>query len=375
MGIALDQPPSIKEASDLAQSLSTKFGIGKIVLFGSVANDTAQKDSDIDLVVIFDDLDYRQRPEIRTLLANYAHRHTNRSVDLKVTDRPEWKRRVEDVGNSFEASIAEHAVSLVDLPPSDRINWDKEIGLPSNKQRETDSVLRDVRKSFRNIQDRYYAKKSERKAVNDLETLIDERRERFADLCGHASLAIEHNLKALIAMSNNRIKKSHKGTELVKLVPAQFKHCCAVVPQSILEDMHIWREATTYSQVLDDLGYSDVKLYDIARRYIRTAISVSGEVIKTYESYYGASSKMTRDIKDEISDLEEQQNAFDLWTGASISSTSDMFDQPWKISFPEIQDNIYPAGTKRHICNHIGTKSNKPCILKPGHKGWHRYQN
>ena len=64
----------------------------------------ARGDSDIDLVAVFDDLDYSQRLSLRLSLGAAAA--AGRPVEVYVTDRPEWARRTRDVSASFEARIA-----------------------------------------------------------------------------------------------------------------------------------------------------------------------------------------------------------------------------------------------------------------------------
>ena len=72
--------PTIKEATELAKHLSSKYGIGKILLFGSVAQGTATVDSDIDLVAVFDDLDYTQRGQKWFELLDAARDRVGRRV-------------------------------------------------------------------------------------------------------------------------------------------------------------------------------------------------------------------------------------------------------------------------------------------------------
>ena len=129
--------PSVREAQRAADRLAAA-GAGRVLLFGSVARGSATADSDIDLVAIFDDIDYTERRHIRSALREAAESVVERPVEVFVTDRAEWRRRTREVSASFEAGIAAAALVLVDRPAG-AVRWDKEIGLPDNN---TDEALR-----------------------------------------------------------------------------------------------------------------------------------------------------------------------------------------------------------------------------------------
>ena len=52
--------PTIEDARRAAEALAAA-GVGRVVLFGSVARGAATERSDIDLVAIYDDIDYNKR--------------------------------------------------------------------------------------------------------------------------------------------------------------------------------------------------------------------------------------------------------------------------------------------------------------------------
>ena len=79
-----------------------------MLLFGSVARDDAEPDSDIDLVAVFDDIDYSRRLSLSFDLSERAAAASGRPVEVFVTDWPEWRQRISGVSSSFEASIAPH---------------------------------------------------------------------------------------------------------------------------------------------------------------------------------------------------------------------------------------------------------------------------
>ena len=90
--------PSERAARRAADAL-VAAGAGKVLLFGSVARGEQCLHSDIDLVAIFDDLDYSRRFAVQSELEGRAKAACGHSVDLHVTDRPEWTRRVDVTGS------------------------------------------------------------------------------------------------------------------------------------------------------------------------------------------------------------------------------------------------------------------------------------
>ena len=87
-------PPTTADARRAAKELAAA-GASRVLLFGSVARGEADEHSDIDLVAVFDDMDYSQRFSLRSRLATAAEDAAGRSVEVIVTDRPEWQRRHE----------------------------------------------------------------------------------------------------------------------------------------------------------------------------------------------------------------------------------------------------------------------------------------
>ena len=111
-------------------------GVGRVVLFGSVARGKATIRSDIDLVAIYDDLDYRRRDQSQDELSALARAAAGHPVDVIVTDRPEWKIRTEQVTTSVESRAARSGVVLVDRKAVAEVNWGKEMVAPTSDHAE-----------------------------------------------------------------------------------------------------------------------------------------------------------------------------------------------------------------------------------------------
>ena len=117
--------PTLAEAERAAKVVADA-GAGRVLLFGSVATGDAHRHSDIDLMVIYDDLDYAVRQDLTMELERLAGSEVGCSVDVHLTDRPEWRMRTEQVVTSFESRVKCHALVMVD-EPAGQVDWGKEI--------------------------------------------------------------------------------------------------------------------------------------------------------------------------------------------------------------------------------------------------------
>lgn len=137
--------PSIDDARRAARALVDEAAAAEVLLYGSVARDEQHEHSDIDLVVIFDDLDdaitnddtadYFDDPsgitDLDTRLAKRLQLEALASTasgfrcSVRLTDWPRWKHRTQVVTHSFEAGINEYATSLAVSPDVRCIDWSK----------------------------------------------------------------------------------------------------------------------------------------------------------------------------------------------------------------------------------------------------------
>ena len=114
-------------------------GAAKVLVFGSVARGDQRNGSDIDLVAVFDDLDYSETFVLRRRLVEAAQQAAgcDAEVEVFVTDRPEWAHRTRNVASSFEAHIALAAAVLFDRPAAPgAVRWDKQISRPADDRAE-----------------------------------------------------------------------------------------------------------------------------------------------------------------------------------------------------------------------------------------------
>lgn len=217
-GIVAVTAPVAPTRSDAREAAEVLAGAGAslVLLFGSVARGTAACDSDIDLVAVFDDIDYSRRLSLQLELIKRAESRLERRVEVHVTDWPEWKRRSEAVSASFEARIARDAVVLFEREPVG-VRWDKEMALAMSNEEEardrfeeTDTAL-----DLALQQTVMGAAEASARERGDTEEASRRRERRVVELCRLSSLAVETALKALIALDGRYAQWTHEIHNLV----------------------------------------------------------------------------------------------------------------------------------------------------------------
>ena len=97
--------------ADRAAEVLVATGVSKVLLFSLVARGEATEDSDIDLVAIYDDLDYADRFARKLELSRLVEAEIGYPADVIVRDRPEWRIRTERVPTSFESRVGRYGFS------------------------------------------------------------------------------------------------------------------------------------------------------------------------------------------------------------------------------------------------------------------------
>ena len=135
--------PCLDEARRAAAALGGADA-SRVLVYGSVARGDQRPGSDIDVVAIFDDLNYKKRREVKRDLCERAGEAAGRKVDVHPTDWPEWTMRTRDVSSSFEAHIAADAVTLWDREPRE-VQWQKPMVKATTNLEEAEEAMRRVK--------------------------------------------------------------------------------------------------------------------------------------------------------------------------------------------------------------------------------------
>ena len=105
--------PTLVDARRAADALVAD-GAERVMLFGSLARGEPDWRSDIDLVAVFDDMDYRRRWSLEDRLRQKAWEACGHPVDVIATDRAEWRIQTERVSKSFASAIFDDLVVLAE---------------------------------------------------------------------------------------------------------------------------------------------------------------------------------------------------------------------------------------------------------------------
>ncbi len=313
--------PTLEGARRAARALADEHGVAQVLLYGSVATGEARPGSDLDLVAVFDDLgDYRRRWKLRQALTATAMSAAGCDVDVRVTDRPEWRQRSQHVRNSIEHHIARYAITLIDSPARG-VNWHKEIGMPGNARGEAERHLKSMSGDMANLAARYVPDRNEVRAgiaPDAVEDVSARRRARFQALCADGALCVEHGLKALVALGDAWPIRTHEPGRLMGQMPEPRRKLADVVQPHLLEDIAVWREAGSYEADLEAMQLADEELRDVAAGYVDAALALSAEVISEYERIYPEPSRVTVRLAEDCRSVLELKERITLWDGSEI---------------------------------------------------------
>lgn len=267
--------PDLAAARRAADEL-VSGGAGRVLLFGSVARGEATERSDIDLVAIYDDLDYSVRSKRRCALEARASDASGCSVDVMVTDAPEWAIRTTRVPCSVETRIAGYAVELADAGSHDRIDWDKEIGLPADPIAELESRFGDMSDAIAALTNQLRPSADELAAVEDgddaeLSSLEDV---RWARAMGEVHMVVESAAKALhIVTVGTAPPHDHRIPRLLAQQPESVRSAFTMLAGGDVDlaELHIWRPAATYAADRPETGFQEGSL----RAHASVALSIA----------------------------------------------------------------------------------------------------
>ncbi len=287
------QAPTIENARAAAHALAGE-GVPSVLVFGSVARGDAKPGSDIDLVALFDDIDYGQRRQIKRRLRDRATAAAGVECGIVVTDLPEWHGRVDNVSSSFEHAISKEAVPLVGGSCNGHVNWDKPQVKPMNNTDQTLYFLDNIvlPRLARLASDMFQRSWEETHLpLREAEVV---RQDRMRSLCEDAAMTVELSLKTMITLKGEHPitekemrQAGHNVDACLQKLDATRKHRFDRTVRQFGLDLALmseWRNIATYPDEIDD-ERADADLW--ADYYALTALVVAKAAVEEIEHNIG----------------------------------------------------------------------------------------
>lgn len=272
------------EHARAAAGVLVEEGASLVLVHGSVPEGRARPGSDVDLVAVFDDIDYGERyPRRWRLEARCRAAAAGVPVEVHVTDWPEWKRRTGRVRSSFEAAVARRQVTLFERAPT-AAQWGKEIEMPDSDLNEAVERLADVTQALNGMTDSCRLSDGEI-AILDGREVVNEsvRHRRLRRLRADASMVIENSLKVLSAVNGAESYRTHSIADLADTAgPMPDGLAAALEPlrgntmrpsREEWDDISSWRIGGTYPSALPQA--TQERTQDLARALVRASVTAA----------------------------------------------------------------------------------------------------
>lgn len=198
---AKDGTPTVEIAAAAAEAIAQSVpGVRRICLYGSVARGEAGPDSDIDLLVVFDDLDYAERKQIAGQCLNAAYDGSivgEHRVSVVASDEAEWKLR-SNLLTSFERAISTDLVevhrSYAPIPVSNG-----ETDKPVSDLDEAYELINSIRVAYDRAIGAFLPQRKELNLQDDDpdEQLSWYQYDRYVTIVTHTDMVLEISLKSL----------------------------------------------------------------------------------------------------------------------------------------------------------------------------------
>ena len=219
----LGDEPTLDEARCAVEALAAMPDIphiSRVMLFGSLARGQVSPESDIDLVVVVDDLgDYSTRYNLQRDMAKAARGSAGHHVDIHLTDLAEWACRSETVTASFEASLIDHAVVMLERHPISNPDWSKIMTKPTTNLEEAAVKQTDMCRHAYALGHVILPHQDELTAEVEERTWMTQ--ERMCQICGAAARLIESSIKTVTATHGVSPKHTHSIENALKQIPVR----------------------------------------------------------------------------------------------------------------------------------------------------------
>ena len=248
--------PTLDDARRAAQALA-EAGVGEVWLYGSVARGESEPGSDIDLVAVLDDLEYRRRLRTKGELQEVAREASGLRVEVLVTDRAEWRIQREQVSASFISAIScdLQLLECRSTAPAD-VDWGKDQVMATSNDELALERLRGVLLNLTKLDASRTPSLHERELADDDDPgdYLLVRGGRLVMLCEAADMAVENAAKAVGVLSGVKAQTlwEHDVKEIVGELDDEdtdaFRKLLAAAPDMVktADYVSMWRTRGAY---------------------------------------------------------------------------------------------------------------------------------
>ena len=316
--------PTIDDARTAGRAL-TGAGAREVLAFGSVARGDADPHSDIDLVVILDDLEYRRRRDAAEALEKLAAGATGQRVDVWLTDAPEWAVQNRRAA-SFAAAIKGDLVVVAARNGDDSaIRWDKEQVMATSDTEDAWRRLDEVRTHLQRLIRRHHPDHIERSAsaAGEDDSRYDHQSDRLVEACTAAAMAIETAFKALgtdAQIDAKLLHYNHRVGPIVEQLPAEDQTAAQLILSSPITAHSVsqWRTLGDYQP-----APGQPHPYEVATPAYTTAIAAAAAASAGYAADKMARRHGRRSVNNTIdrltAELRQLAASTDISTGERLS--------------------------------------------------------
>ena len=323
--------PTLDDARVAADAL-LRAGVGEVWLYGSVARGESRRYSDIDLVAVFDDLDYRQRLSVTMRLLRAAEQACGRRVEVLVTDRAEWRVQHEDVSASFVSAISCDLVLLACSPdPPGEVDWSKKQVMATSNEELALERLQDIITSLGKILANLDPGGPEHDLAHGDDRVKYERVRgcRMIVICEAAQLAIENAAKAFAILGGVPAQTlwTHNIAELVDSLDwrlsRELRTLLLSAPELIKHEGYItmWRIRGAYGTHGEGLTAQEIATPTFAAAMARIACDTAECATRTLHHQLSRR-ETTEELAEWARTIRQRITDYDITTGHTTTTTT-----------------------------------------------------
>ena len=325
------EAPTLDDAHRAARALRDAR-VGEVWLYGSVSRGDAGPDSDIDLVAVLEDLEYRQRWRTTRELQELAGRACGHRVEVMVTDRPEWRIQREQVPASFVSAIS-CDLQLLECSSMifDDVDWDKDQVMATSNDELALERLRAVLLNLTKIDGGRGPSQHERELaeLDDPGDWLMVRGGRLVEMCEAADMAVENAAKSVGVLSEVKAQTlwQHDVDKIIDEFDDEdtdaFRELLAAKPDLVKSPDYVtmWRTCGVYGTPTEGMTVQEIATPAFAAAISTIACDVALHAADAVERRIGDQPD-TAEVRRWASRIRRDLAKHDLTTGEPLQAPS-----------------------------------------------------